>query len=77
MYNIPAASSTGPPGMSGPVFMTHGAINAHRWGVNSKHIGFVNVAMCDGSARRAFETIDWRAWNMVCIMKDREVIPDW
>jgi len=77
IHNIPAASSTGPPGMGGPVFMTYGAINGQQWGVNSKHIGFVNIAMCDGSVRKAFETIDWLTWNMVCSIKDREVIPQW
>ena len=77
IYNIPAAGQTGPPGMGGPVFMTYGAINGQQWGVNSLHLGFVNVAMCDGSVRKAFETMDWRTWNMVCSIKDREVIPQW
>jgi hypothetical protein len=77
IHGIPAAGQTGPPGLGGPVFMTYGAINGHQWGANSMHIGFIGVAMCDGSVRKAFETMDWRVWNMVCSMKDREVIPQW
>jgi prepilin-type N-terminal cleavage/methylation domain-containing protein/prepilin-type processing-associated H-X9-DG protein len=77
IYNQPTEGETGQPGLGGPVFMTHGGINGQQWGANSLHIGFVNVAMCDGSVRKAFETMDWRAWNMVCSMKDREVIPQW
>jgi prepilin-type N-terminal cleavage/methylation domain-containing protein/prepilin-type processing-associated H-X9-DG protein len=77
IYVYPAAGTTGPVGLGGPVFMTYGGINGQTWGVNSMHLGFVNVAMCDGSVRKAFETMDWRTWNMVCSMKDREVIPQW
>jgi|GEM_PF-4912889 prepilin-type N-terminal cleavage/methylation domain-containing protein/prepilin-type processing-associated H-X9-DG protein len=77
IHGIPAAGQTGPPGLGGPVFMTYGAINGHQWGANSLHLGFINVAMCDGSVQRAFETMDWRVWSMVCSMRDREVIPQW
>ncbi len=77
IYNIPAAGQTGPPGLAGPVFMTYGAINGDSWGVNSKHLGFVNVALCDGAVRKAFETIDWRVWNSICSIRDREPIPEW
>jgi prepilin-type processing-associated H-X9-DG protein len=77
IYTIPGAGQTGPPGMGGPVFMTYGGINSQRWGVNSLHLGFVNVAMCDGSVRKAFETIDWLTWNRIASIKDREVISEW
>jgi prepilin-type N-terminal cleavage/methylation domain-containing protein len=77
IHGIPAQGQTGPPGLGGPVFMTYGAINGHQWGANSLHIGFISIAMCDGSVRKAYETMDWRVWNMVCSMRDREVIPQW
>jgi prepilin-type N-terminal cleavage/methylation domain-containing protein len=77
IYNSPAVGQTGLPGLAGPTFMTYGGINSHQWGVNSKHIGFINVALCDGSVRKAFETMSYRVWNMVCSVKDSEVVPEW
>ena len=77
IYPIPAAGTTGPPGIGPPVFMAYGAVNGQQWGINSLHIGFVNVAMCDGSVRRLYETIAFTPWHRLCYIQDGQVIDTW
>jgi prepilin-type N-terminal cleavage/methylation domain-containing protein len=74
VYGIPATS--GPPGVGGPIFMTHGGVNAHQWGANSLHPGFIHIAMCDGAVRPVRETISWQVWNFVCSADDRQKITE-
>jgi len=64
----------GPPGMSGPVFMTRGGINSHFLGASSLHPGFIHLTMCDGSVRPVRETSDWRVWNFICSANDARLI---
>jgi prepilin-type N-terminal cleavage/methylation domain-containing protein len=76
IYIEPGPGNTGPPGMSGPVFMTRGGINSDYLGAHSFHLGFIDVAMCDGSVRPVRETTDWRIWNLICSADDTQVIND-
>lgn len=77
IYPVPAAGTTGAPGIGGPVFMTYGGINSHTWGVNSLHPGIANVVLCDGSARPVAETIDYLIWTAVCSRKSRQSLGEW
>ena len=77
IYPIPAAGKTGPPGIGPPVFMACHGVNGNTWSANSLHLGFVNAAMCDGSVRRVYETIEWLSWNRICSIKDGGVINAW
>lgn len=76
IYVEPGAGNTGPPGMSGPVFMTYGGINGMYLGASSFHLGAIYVAMCDGSVRPVSETVPWRTWNMICSMDDGQIISE-
>jgi len=71
---VPGAE--GPPGMSGPVFMTRGGINSHFLGASSLHPGFIHITMCDGSVRPVRETTDWRIWNFICSANDAQLITE-
>jgi len=76
IYTHPAAGSTGPPGVSGPVFMTYGGINSQTWGANSFHPGFIQIVTCDGAVRPVRETTDWRIWNLMCSFNDGQAIAE-
>ena len=76
IYIEPGPGNTGPPGMSGPVFMTRGGVNSDYLGTHSFHLGFINIAMCDGSVRPVRETTDWRIWNLICSADDTQVSAD-
>ncbi len=71
---VPGAE--GPPGMSGPVFMTRGGINSSFLGASSLHPGFIHITMCDGSVRPVRETTDWRVWNFICSANDAQLITE-
>ena len=74
IYIEPGPGNTGPPGMSGPVFMTRGGIDSDYLGAHSFHLGSINVAMCDGSVRPVRETADWLVWNFICSANDAQLI---
>lgn len=73
IYMEPGAGNTGPPGMSGPVFMTRGGINSHFLGASSFHPGVIHIATCDGAVRPVRETISWVTWNLICSANDARV----
>ena len=74
IYAEPGPGNSGPPGVSGPVFMTRGGINSDYLGADSFHLGFIDIAMCDGSVRPIRETTDWRIWNLICSADDTQAI---
>jgi prepilin-type N-terminal cleavage/methylation domain-containing protein len=75
IYTIPAAGTTGPPGMGGPTFMVRGGVNSNNWGANSLHLGYINMALCDGSVRSLLELTDYAVWNRFCSANDGQNIP--
>jgi prepilin-type N-terminal cleavage/methylation domain-containing protein len=72
IYIEPGPGNTGPPGVSGPVFMTRAGINSDYLGAHSFHLGFIGAAMCDGSVRQIAETINYVTWNYICSARDRQ-----
>jgi prepilin-type N-terminal cleavage/methylation domain-containing protein len=75
-YPPPNPGVPGPPGAGGPVFMTYGGINSQRWGASSFHLGFIHIAMCDGSVRPVRESISWATWNLICSIDDQQTISE-
>jgi prepilin-type N-terminal cleavage/methylation domain-containing protein len=70
----PPPATSGPPGMSGPVFMTRGGINSHFLGAGSFHPGFIHITTCDGAVRPVREGISWVTWNYMCSANDAQPI---
>ena len=58
------------PRLFGPVYQARYGPNSEWPGASSKHPGFVNILLADGSARTEAETIDWEIWMQVHGIRD-------